>query len=243
MSSPVLIIGASSAMAEHCARAFAEEGRSLLLAGRDSTKLESIASDLRLRGAARVQVLPPFDGADAESIPPMLETALKEQPRDVLIAHGILPDNEACEQDSEAFLRSLDINFRSVLQICQILQHQLPAGGCLAVISSVAGLRGRQSNYVYGAAKGGLLTYLQGLRNRLQPQGIRVLSLLPGFVDTPMTADITKGPLFISAEKAGSLIHRAMKGTRDVVYIPFFWRYILWVIRCIPEALFKRLSL
>ena len=95
-----------------------------------------------------------------------------------------------------------------------------------------------------GAAKGGLNLYLQGLRNRLFPQGVRVVTLVPGFVDTPMTAHMEKGPLFVSAETAGRLIHRALvRGKGDIVYIPCFWRFILWIIRAIPEPLFKRLKL
>jgi len=113
----------------------------------------------------------------------------------------------------------------------------------LAVITSVAGDRGRQSNYVYGAAKGGLGIFLQGLRNRLYRSGVVVITLKPGFVDTPMTAGIPKNPLFASASRAGRAVYRAIEARRDVVYIPWFWRPIMALVNSLPEAVFKRLRL
>ncbi len=207
-----------------------------------------MAADLRIRGAAAVDVLPAFDAASREGMQPLLD-ALNDipEPLDViLVAHGVLPDQAACEDDPAQAADALAVNFTSGVHLCTVLGNRLAdqGSGTLAVISSVAGLRGRKSNYVYGAAKGGLNIFLQGLRNRLFSKGVRVITLLPGFVDTPMTAEIDKGPLFVSAGTSGRLIHRALtRGRRDVVYIPFFWRYILWVIRSIPETLFKRLSL
>ena len=111
------------------------------------------------------------------------------------------------------------------------------------VISSVAGDRGRQSNYVYGSAKAAVTTFLQGLRNRLHPAGVQVLTVKPGFVDTPMTSAFPKGPLWASPEQIARGIHRAIQKRKDVVYLPGFWRLIMRVIREIPEAVFKRLSL
>jgi short-subunit dehydrogenase len=111
------------------------------------------------------------------------------------------------------------------------------------VITSVAGDRGRQSNYVYGAAKGGLDRFLQGLRNRLHPAGVAVVTLKPGFVDTPMTAGVAKSPLFASSRRVGRAIHRAIEARRNVVYIPWFWRPIMFLITSMPEAVFKRLRL
>src|SRR4029079_14300790 len=112
--------------------------------------------------------------------------------------------------------------------------------GCIAVITSVAGDRGRQSNYVYGAAKGGLGVFLQGLRNRLFRSGVVVLTLKPGFVDTPMTSDVRKNPLFAKVHRAGRAIHRSIEAGRDVAYIPAFWRPIMFLVRIIPESIFKR---
>jgi short-subunit dehydrogenase len=115
--------------------------------------------------------------------------------------------------------------------------------GTLAAISSVAGDRGRQSNYVYGTAKGAVSLFLQGLRNRLSKSGVRVLTIKPGFVDTPMTADFPKGALRAKPEQIARGIERAVEKGRDIIYLPSFWRLIMLVIRAIPEGIFKRLSL
>lgn len=236
-------------MAEHTARRFAVDGARLALAARDQEKLNTLAADLRVRGAAEVIALPKFDAGEPDNGSLAVEAAFKalETVDIVLIAHGSLPEQKCCEADAEVAAREIETNFTSVVRLCTDLANRLSGQtrpATLAVISSVAGLRGRQSNYVYGAAKGGLNVFLQGLRNRLHPEGVRVVTLLPGFVDTPMTAEITKGPLFVSAEKAGTLIHKALTQSRaDIVYVPFFWRLILWVIRAIPETVFKRLKL
>lgn len=245
--STTLIIGATSAMAEHAARSFAGEGHHLILAARSTDKLATLAEDLKVRGAASVQVLRSFDAANRDSVDAFAkEIDTIEGDLDYcLIAHGSLPDQDACEESVYTSLKELQINFISIVQLCTVLANRLEkqGSGTLAVISSVAGLRGRQSNYLYGSAKGGLNTFLSGLRNRLASKNARVLTILPGFVDTPMTADIEKGPLFVSAEKAGTLIHKAMMGKADVVYVPFFWRFILLIIRAIPEMIFKKLKL
>jgi decaprenylphospho-beta-D-erythro-pentofuranosid-2-ulose 2-reductase len=115
--------------------------------------------------------------------------------------------------------------------------------GCIAVISSVAGDRGRQSNYVYGTAKGALSIFLQGLRNRLGKTGVQVLTIKPGFVDSPMTKDFDKGLLWVKPAMIAQGILRAIEKKKEVVYLPFFWRYIMLIIKMIPEKIFKRLTL
>lgn len=239
-----VIFGATSAMAEHTARLLAADGGNLILAARDTERLQILADDLKLRGAGEVKVLPPFDATRPETFQALVEEA--GDFNQALIAHGQLPEQEEVEDDPTLIQVQLQINQNSIIDLCTRLVDKLEGHehATLAVISSVAGLRGRQSNYIYGTAKGAVNVFLQGLRNRLQPKGIRVLTLLPGFVDSPMTADIDKGPLFVSAEKAGACIHKALtKGKLDTVYVPFFWRYIMWVIRSIPETIFKRLRL
>lgn len=241
-----LLLGATSAMAEHTARRLAADGDTLILGGRNPEKLEILKQDLLARGAGAVKVLPPFDAAAPDSLPPVLEALKSVDPDRVLVAFGDLPDPEDCEADPVAAARVLQVNAVSVMQLLTPLANRMEAqeDGVIAVISSVAGLRGRQSNYHYGAAKGALNVFLQGLRNRLQPVGVRVVTLLPGFVDSPMTAHLDQGPLFISAEKAGELIHKALTTSKaDVVYIPGFWRWIMLIIRLIPEPVFKRLKL
>lgn len=248
MSDTVLIFGATSAMAVHTARKFAAQNARIGLAGRDRTRLEALAQDLTVRGAEQTAVFPDFDAGNEASLGQTVVAAWQEFDTvdHVLIAYGTLPDQSETETDAAALRHALEINFSSVALLAHAVADRMiqQGHGTISVISSVAGLRGRQSNYVYGAAKGGLNFFLQGLRNRLYPKGIRVLTLLPGFVDTPMTRDIPKGPLFVSAEKAGGVIHRAMTRRKaDIVYVPGFWRAIMTIIRSIPEPLFKRLKL
>jgi short-subunit dehydrogenase len=162
-----------------------------------------------------------------------------------LIAHGTLPDQSRCQERVADTLAALAVNFTATIALLTPLASRFEAQrqGCIAVITSVAGDRGRQSNYVYGAAKGGVEIFLQGLRNRLHRCGVAVVTLKPGFVDTPMTAAIPKNPLFASPRRVGRAIHRAIEARRDVVYIPWFWRPIMFLITSLPEAVFKRLRL
>jgi decaprenylphospho-beta-D-erythro-pentofuranosid-2-ulose 2-reductase len=191
MTQTTLILGATSAMAEHTARLLASDGDTLLLAARRTEALDILAADLTTRGAAEVKVLPAFDALSPDTFPDLLAAAGSFDR--VLIAYGNLPDQAACEADPSKTVEQIELNMGSVIRLCTLIANRFSeqGHGTLAVISSVAGLRGRQSNYVYGTAKGGLNLFLQGLRNRLAPKGIRVLTLLPGFVDTPMTADNT----------------------------------------------------
>jgi NAD(P)-dependent dehydrogenase (short-subunit alcohol dehydrogenase family) len=162
-----------------------------------------------------------------------------------LLAHGMLPDQARCQTSVNDALTAVDVNFTSTVALLTPLANRFEAAraGCIAVISSVAGDRGRQSNYVYGCAKGGLDRFLEGLRNRLFRSGVAVVTLKPGFVDTPMTAGMRQGPLFASARRAGRAVHGAIERRRDVAYIPWFWRPIMAIIRALPESMFKRLRL
>jgi len=248
MTRKVLIIGATSGMAQPAARIFASEGAELSLIGRERTSLEALGDDLRVRGAGAVHIFSGFDALRSETWAPSLQSAWEalENPDVVLVAYGSLPDQAECADEPTKAMEALTVNFTSVAALCGGIAKRLEAQGrgTLGVISSVAGLRGRQSNYIYGAAKGGLSVFLQGLRNRLYPKGVRVVTFLPGFVATPMTAHLDQGPLFASAETAGRILHRGLTRSRaDVIYVPFFWRHILWIIRAIPERLFKGLKL
>jgi short-subunit dehydrogenase len=162
-----------------------------------------------------------------------------------LIAHGTLPDQKACEASVELLQQEIDNNGLSVVALCTRLANLMePRGqGTIAVISSVAGDRGRQSNYVYGAAKGMVTRFLQGLRNRLARKGVQVLTIKPGFVDTPMTAAFPKGLLWAKPESVAQGIVAAVDRKKDVVYLPGFWCLIMMIIRHIPEFIFKKLSL
>lgn len=162
-----------------------------------------------------------------------------------LLAHGILPNQARCQENLPETIRAMEVNFTATVALLTLLANRFEEQrhGTIAVITSVAGDRGRQSNYVYGAAKGGIQTFLQGLRNRLYHAGVGVVDLRPGFVDTPMTSHVPKNPLFASARRAGRAAFRAIESGQDTAYIPWFWRPIMAIVRSLPEAVFNRLRL
>lgn len=218
----------------------------MFLTGRTAAKLASVADDLRVRGAHEVHTAV-LDVAQIPQHRQVIDTAVSTLGGlDVaLIAHGHLPVQAECQKQVAATIDALHVNFTATVALLTVLANHFEAQhrGCIAVITSVAGDRGRQSNYVYGAAKGGVDRFLQGLRNRLHANGVAVVTIKPGYVDTPMTAGVKKSPLFASARRVGRAIHRAIERRRDVVYIPWFWRPVMMVIRGLPERLFKRLHL
>lgn len=242
----ILIVGATSALATVTARCFAREGAALHLVARDHEKLERLAGDLRTRGAQHVSTSI-FDALSPSSHAELVRHAAEELEGidGALIAHGTLPSQELCQTQWAATEQALSINLMSPLAFLTELglYFEKRKKGNITVISSVAGDRGRQSNYVYGAAKGGLSIFLQGLRNRLAHHGVSVTTIKPGFVDTPMTAHLPKGLLFASPERVGDRIYKAMKRGESVVYTPWFWRLIMGIIVCIPEFIFKKLRL
>lgn len=242
----ILIVGATSAIAEACARIWAQEGHKLYLAARNTTQLEALAADLRTRGATTVDTQV-FDALELGRHAPLMAAARAAMSGfdTVLIAHGSLPDQAHAEADVDYALRELATNGTSVVSLmtlaAQLLETQ--GGGCLGVISSVAGDRGRQSNYVYGSAKALVSAFASGLRQRLSKRGIAVVTIKPGFVDTPMTAALKKGALWAQPEQVARDITRAMDGPGGELYTPRFWWLIMFIIRQVPEAIFRRLSL
>lgn len=237
----ILIIGATSAIAQETAKLFAQKDYALFLVGRDAEKLEAIAADLKVRGAQKVAYCA-LDLNEVHQHQAMLEQADKSlQGFDtVLIAYGTLDDQKACEQDYIKAEQVLRTNFLSVVSLLTPIANSLEKQryGCIAVISSVAGDRGRQSNYIYGTAKGALSLFLQGLRNRLQPANVCVLTIKPGFVDTPMTANFKKGALWAKPEAVARGIYRAIKKRKNVVYLPWFWWPIMMIIvRVVSEKM------
>jgi short-subunit dehydrogenase len=242
----ILIIGATSAIAEAAARLWAAQGHSLYLLGRNSERLNTIAADLKVRGAGNAQsaVLDMNDFTRHADVLDAAATALSGLDI-VLIAHGTLGDQKACELDFNTTLRELNTNTISVISLLTHLANRFEAQkhGSIAVISSVAGDRGRQSNYVYGTAKGAVTIFLQGLRNRLQKSGVQVLTIKPGFVDTPMTAEFKKGLLWVKPEAIAKSILSGIEKRRNVIYAPGFWMAIMAVIKIVPEQIFKKLKL
>lgn len=231
-----LILGATSAIAQATARLWAARGDELLLVARSPEKLSAVAGDLRTRGA-RVEAVAQ-DLNDASLYAGLADRAGGVDV--VLVAHGIL--GEADQTDPGAVDLVLRTNFVGPVQLLALLAPRLRPGGCLAAISSVAGDRGRARNAVYGAAKAGLDAFLSALRQRLFREGVRVLTIKPGFVDTPMTARMEKSPLFASPQQVARGIVRAIDAGRDVVYLPGYWRFVMAIVRAIPEQIFKRLS-
>jgi decaprenylphospho-beta-D-erythro-pentofuranosid-2-ulose 2-reductase len=242
----VLILGATSAIARSTAEAFAEKGYSLYLAGRDREELERLAADFRLR--YRIEVgCGVFDAEDYEGHSNFVERVWNESGglKGVLLAFGYLAERRLPESDSKERVAMLARNLIGATSLLEPLaaHFERQRSGFVIGISSVAGDRGRQSNYIYGAAKGGFTIYLQGLRNRLFHAGVRVVTVKAGFVDTAMTYGMPGLFLVASPEYVGNRIVRALERGTDVTYIPWFWRYIMLVLKLIPESLFKRLKL
>ncbi len=242
----ILIVGATSAIAEATARLYAVRGDALFLVARDARRVQAVAEDLRVRGAASVQT-GTLDVADFAAHADTIESACAALGGldIVLIAHGTLPDQSRCESDTDLALREFAINGTATIALASRIARKLEAqgSGTLAVISSVAGDRGRASNYLYGSAKAAVSAYLSGLRQRLSAPDINVLTIKPGFVDTPMTAAFRKGALWAKPEQIARGIVRAIDRRRGVVYLPWFWRPIMFTIRAIPESLFRRIRL
>ena len=242
----VFIAGALSGIARETARCFAAEGAALFLTARDAKKLEVSAADLRARGASFVgTAAADFDQTDRHSdLIQRADTALGGMDA-ALIAYGFLPDQGDCENNFSLVRRTFETNLLSVISLVMLITPLFAARrtGTLAVIGSVAGDRGRYKNYAYGAAKGALALYLQGVRARLSRSGVHVLTIKPGFVDTAMTVGMKKNFLFADAAEVGRLIHRATLSRKDILYVPWFWRWILFVLCSIPEGIFKKLKI
>lgn len=239
----ILIIGATSAIAEAVARIEAERGVQLALCGRDTKRLDDIAKDLRLRGATRVSTHQ-FDAGDLKAHATLIDNAWREMGGfdTVLIAHGTLPDQEVCSVSNEMSMREFAINGTSVISLAGIIASKLQNGGTLAAISSVAGDRGRASNYLYGSAKAAVSVYMSGLGQAVREKGINVLTVKPGFVDTPMTAQFKKSILWASPEFVAKGIVRAIDKRKPVAYLPGFWWGIMWIIKQTPESVFRKLK-
>jgi decaprenylphospho-beta-D-erythro-pentofuranosid-2-ulose 2-reductase len=246
MTSRLLIIGATSAIATAVARRYAVRGARVHLMGRRADAVEAAAADLRVRGAGEVKTTV-LDANDTASHGAALAVAWQGWGGfdHALVAHGVLPEQALCEADAQAALASFDTNARSVVSLLTYVANRLEqqGSGALAVISSPAGDRGRASNYVYGAAKAAVTVLAAGLRHRLAAKGVRVLTILPGFVDTTMTASFAKGPLWASPERVAADIERALDKGFGSVYTPWFWRWIMLMIRHVPERIFIRTKL
>ena len=242
----ILVLGATSGIAEACCRLWAERGDSLQLVGRNPDRLSAVAADMRTRGAAQVGTTI-ADLEDTRGHPEMLAHAINALGGlDVaFLAHGVLGDQGEAERSFSAAGAILHNNMTSVISLLTWLANYCVQrhAGTLAVLSSVAGDRGRKSNYVYGASKAGLSAFVDGLRNRVDREGVHVMTIKPGPVKTAMTQGMKGNAKFADVEKVATTLVKAIDRGDDVVYVPGIWRVIMTVIQLIPERLFKKLNL
>lgn len=242
----ILVLGATSGIAEATCRIWAAQGASLFLVARNAQKLAAVAADLRTRGASYVDTAV-ADLDDTDQHPALLSHAVNSLTgMDIAyLAHGILGDQAEAEQDFNAAAQILYTNFMAPVSLLTWLANFCVQrhAGTLAVISSVAGDRGRKSNYLYGSSKAGLSAFLAGLRNRIDREGVTVLTIKPGPVKTAMTANMPKSEKFADADAVAESIVKAISKRKDTLYVPFQWRPIMFIIRHIPERIFKKLNL
>jgi decaprenylphospho-beta-D-erythro-pentofuranosid-2-ulose 2-reductase len=242
----VIVLGATSGIALEVQRQLAQRACELLLVARSPERLAELPTDLLLRGAPQVLVYP-ADLSDIAQHAGVFAFASRTFPDfdTVLLTYGSMPDQKIAAVSVPVLSQELQVNFVSAAAILTLFAADLErrGTGCLAAISSVAGDRGRRSNYVYGCGKGGLSLFLQGLRSRLYPAGVHVVTIKPGPVRTPMTDGIPNNIHFADPRRVARDIVRGLeRRSPDILYTPAIWRYIMLVIRLIPEPIFKRLS-
>jgi len=254
MTGTLVIIGATSKIASEVGRVAARKKRKLVLVGRNKDRLDAVAGDLSARGAQQVSVIVgavEVVGQHADLWQKIEEAA--GEISEVLIAYGSLSNQALSETDTGYMLHEVEVNFNSPASLMNYAaayfeNRAKKAGGArqsgvLAVITSVAGDRARRSNFTYGAAKGALALFAQGMRARLSSSGIRVLTIKPGPVATPMTAAMPGADRMASPQMVAETIYRAMtSGRAEVIYVPGYWRLIMRVIREIPESIGKKLK-
>jgi decaprenylphospho-beta-D-erythro-pentofuranosid-2-ulose 2-reductase len=241
----VLILGATSPIARLLAIKFASIGAHLYIASRDEAEGSRIAHDIQIRSGVSA-IAGKFDATDFASHPELIERVTRELGGldGVVLCFGTLGDENKAQVDANEALATIQQNFTGAVSILTIAAHRLEAQGTgfIVVIGSVAGDRGRKRNYVYGAAKGALHLFVQGLRARLAKTKVHVMTVILGTVDTRMTWG-REGTLFtVAPERAADLIFEAWRNKREVVYVPWFWRPIMAVVRAIPERIFKHAS-
>lgn len=242
----IVVIGATSVIAQHCARQWAREPVDLLLVGRDLRRLDVVAADLRVRSpGSRVEVLA-ADLLDPDAIEQVVRHAAAEPVDIALIAHGSLPDQAACQQDLAGARAALEVNGVSPVLFAEAFVQAMEqaASGCVVIIGSVAGDRGRKSNYVYGAAKGLVTRYAQGLQHRLAASPVHVMLVKPGPTETPMTAHLrSQGARMASPEDVARRIVDGVARRARVVYAPAKWWLVMMVIRHLPHFIFRKLEI
>lgn len=235
-----LIIGATSSLAQALARELAGRGYALILAGRDEDELNLLATDISARYPVAANVVL-FDFLSPDFSAHALIASAGSFTHAIIVAGDMADGNS---QSNDTITRTANLNYVLPAHIAnEAAQHLLAqSSGTIVIISSVAGDRGRQSNYAYGSAKAALSAFASGLRNYCFPRGVHVMTVKPGFIDTPMTWGM-QSPLIASREFVAGAFVKAMEAKKDVVYVPFFWRYIMLIIMHVPEKIFKKLKL
>jgi short-subunit dehydrogenase len=241
----IVIVGATSSIAEHCARLWTTKGPvALTLVGRNADRLERVAADLRVRGATVATRT--VDFSDPRAIRALADGIVADgMPQQVLIAHGSLPDQQQCQRDLAAAYEALDVNGVSPVLFAEAFAgHMEPVGGVITIIGSVAGDRGRRSNYVYGAAKGLVTRYAQGLQHRLagSASALKIVLVKPGPTATPMTAHLPQKGLAPVEQVARTIVDGSAAG-KPVVYAPGKWFVIMMIIRHLPAFVFNKMNI
>lgn len=244
MEENILILGATSDMAVAIARQLAIEGYSITLAARSMERLTAMEGDLRVRSKAMVSSVF-FDALDFESHQRFYD-GLAEKPDIVICVFGMLGDQGEAQRSWEQARKIIDTNYTGAVSILNVVANDFERrkSGVIVGISSVAGERGRQSNYIYGSAKAAFTAYLSGLRNRLYHHGVHVVTVKPGFVRTKMIENIsTPAILTASPKKVAERISRAIRNKSNTIYVLSVWRLVMFIIKLIPESVFKRLKM
>jgi decaprenylphospho-beta-D-erythro-pentofuranosid-2-ulose 2-reductase len=244
MHKNVLILGATSDMAVAIARKFAMEGYRITLAARNVEKLKPIESDIQIRYNATV-ISVSFDALNFQSHE-QFYNGLESKPDIVVCVFGLLGDQIHAQSDWKSCIEIIGSNYTGAVSILNVIANDFEERkqGVIVGISSVAGERGRQSNYLYGSAKAGFTAYLSGLRNRLVASNVHVVTVKPGFVKTKMIENLkTPGPITATPVAVANKIYKAVLKKQDVVYVLPVWRWIMLIIKNIPEGIFKKLKL
>ncbi|CAG1020752.1 Decaprenylphosphoryl-2-keto-beta-D-erythro-pentose reductase [Patescibacteria group bacterium] len=244
----IIIVGATSAIAEHCARLWVQQTNvELILIVRNKNKAEPIVDDLRVRNSQAIIRVLETNFNNPVIIQQLVNTITEEGMIDtVLIAHGSLPDQLTCQQDLIACQEALTINGISPVLFAEAFANTMEKAnkGTLAIIGSVAGDRGRKSNYIYGAAKGMVTRYAQGLQHRLANTGVKVVLIKPGPTDTPMTAHLKQqGAKLAKVEDVAKQIVNSINQGKPIVYAPAKWALIMLIIRHLPRFIFNKMNI
>lgn len=240
----VLIIGAKSDIAKELTREYAKAGYNLYLAARDSKSLKPLANDIAIRSSVKTE-LKEFDMTAFDTHQAFYES-LDPKPSGVIVVAGYMNDQKVCETNWSETLNTISVNYTGAVSILNIVANDFEArkSGFIVGVSSVAGDRGRKTNYIYGSSKAGFTAYLSGLRNRLSASGVTVLTVKPGFVATKMTAGLDlPAKLTAQPSEVAKDIFVAQQKGKNIIYTKSIWRYIMLIIMHIPEFIFKKMSI